>query len=117
MEQITGDGNEWSGWLFNLTVCVNAMHEEFGEAVHAATLAKMDKENVPSMMTVVPDGIDIEPYKLGKKFFEVLCGLTTGEANVTVRSTVGKFGSNVFGSLYLLNKRYQPNTHSRKSSV
>jgi len=114
MDKFTGDGNEWSGWLFNLKVCANAMHEEFGEAVHAVTLAKMDKENVPSMMTVVPDGIDIEPYKLGKKFFEVICGLTTGEANIIVRSTVEKFGSCGFGALYLLNKRYWPNTHARK---
>ena len=114
MQKFTGDANEWSGWLFNLKVCSNTMDEEFGEAVLAVTQAKIDKEKVQTMMAVVPDSVDSEPYKLGKQFCEVLCGPTIGEANVIVRSTAEKFGSCGFGALYLLNKRYRPNTHARK---
>ena len=55
-----------------------------------------------------------ERYKLNKKLFELLCGLTTEETSVVVRGTVEKFGNCGFGAFYLLNTRYCPNTHARK---
>ena len=110
MEKFSGNANEWSGWLFNLKVCADAMDEEFGGAVRDITKPKMEKENGDALRFEVSD----EPYKLNKKFFEVLCGLTIGEANVVVRGTAEKFGNCGFGALYLLNKRYRPNTHARK---
>ena len=93
-----------------MKVCADAMVEEFGGAVRDITKAKMEKEDVDTLRFEVSD----ESYKLNKKLFEVLCGLTTGEANVVVRGTAEKFGNCGFGALYLLNKRYRPNTHARK---
>ena len=111
MEKFTGNADEWSGWNFNLKVCADAMEDEFGDAVHEVTKAKLDKENVESLTEIVRRAaIETDPYKLSKKFFEVLCGLTTREANVVVRGTAEKFGNCGFGALYLLNKRYRPNT-------
>ena len=116
MDKFTGNADEWSGWVFNLKVCADAMDDGFGEAVHEVTKAKLDKENVESLKEIVGrTAIETEPYKLSKKFFEVLCGLTTGEANVVVRGTAEKFGNCGLGALYLLNKRYRPNTHARKT--
>jgi hypothetical protein len=110
MEKFAGNANEWSGWMFNLKVCADAMDDDFGDAVRDIMKAKMEKEDVDSVRHCV----DEEPYKLSKKFFEILCGLTSGEANVVVRGTTEKFGNCGFGALYLLNKRYRPNTHARK---
>ena len=112
MEKFSGNANEWSGWLFNLKVCADAMDEDFGAAMRDITKAKMLKEDLDSLMVEVED-MD-EPYKLNKKLFEILCGLTIGEANVVVRGTAEKFGNCGFRALYLLNKRYRPNTHARK---
>ena len=97
MEKFSGNANEWSGWLFNLKVCADVMDEDLGAAARDITKAKMLKEDVDSLMFEVMD----EPYKLNKKLFEVLCGLTTGEANVVVRGTAEKFGKCGFGALYL----------------
>ena len=41
MQKFSGNENEWSGWAFNLKVYANAMDDEFGEAVHEVTYAKM----------------------------------------------------------------------------
>ena len=91
MDKFTGNADEWSGWVFNLKVCAEAVDDDFGEAVHEVTKAKLDKENVESMSEIVGrTAIETEPYKLSKKFFEVLCGLTTGEANVVVRGHSGE---------------------------
>ena len=115
MEKFSGNANEWSGWAFNLKVCADAMDDEFGEAVHEVKKAKMEKEDVDALKSVVSrNDLSGDSYKLGKMFFEVLCGLTTGEAKVVVRSTVEKFGGCGFGALSLLTKRYRPNTHARK---
>jgi hypothetical protein len=46
MEKFTGNADEWSGWNFNFKVCADAMEDEFGDAVHEVTNAKLDKENV-----------------------------------------------------------------------
>jgi hypothetical protein len=115
MEKFTGIANEWSGWMFNLKVCVDAMDNDFGDAVHQVMQIKLDKENsiaLKEAMHTVEWNSD--PFMLNRKFFEVLCGITTGEANIIVRSTVEKFGNCGFGALYLLNKRYRPNTHARR---
>lgn len=115
MEKFSRNANDCSGWAFNLKVCADAMDDEFGEAVFEVTKAKMEKEDVDALKSVMSrNDLGGDSYKLGKKIFEVLCGLTTGEANVVVRSTVEKFGGCGFGALYLLTKRYRPNTHARK---
>jgi len=114
MEKFTGNANEWSGWTFNLKVCANAMDDEFGEMVDQAMKIKLEKEHHQDLKAGLDSDFLTDPYTMSKKFFEVMCGLTTGEANVIVRSTVEKFGSCGFGALYLLNKRYRPNTHARK---
>ena len=49
MEKFSGNANDWSGWAFNLKVCADAMDDEFGEAVHEVTKAKMEKEDVDTL--------------------------------------------------------------------
>ena len=43
MDKFTGNADEWSGWVFNLKVCADAMDDDFGEAVHEVTKAEGDR--------------------------------------------------------------------------
>ncbi len=89
------------------------MDDEFVEMADQAMKIKLEQEHHQDLKAGLDSDFLTDPYTMGKKFFEVMCGLTTGEANVIVRSTVEKFGSCGFGGLYLLNKRCRPNTHAR----
>ena len=89
MDKFTGNADE-----FNLKVCADAIDDNFGEVVQEVTNAKLDRGNVKSLKEIMGrSAIETEPYKLSKKFYEVLCGLTTGEANVVVRGTTEKLGN------------------------
>ena len=72
MEKLSGNANEWSGWLYKLKVCADAMDEEFGEAVRDIAKAKIAKDDVD----LVKFEEEEEPYNINTKFFEIPCGPT-----------------------------------------
>ena len=66
---------------------------------------KLEKEDTEALVGSLAEGWMMDPFKMSRKFFEILCGLAVGEATTIVRRTCDKFGCCGLGSLDFLSKR------------
>ena len=111
MEGFEGKEGKWQEWIFNLLVCVGQV-----EAECVLAMEEMLKETLSlTTLNETKDKVGEERFgKYSSELFGVLCSLTSGEANVIVRSVVGKgFGFCGFSALSFLNNRYNPKTPAR----
>ena len=111
IEKFSGEAAKWQEWLFGVCVavgavssaCVLAMEEVIRQAGGVRDVAKMEE--------VISERMKI---KFGAELFGVLCSLTSGEANVVVRSVVQKgAGYCGFAALCVLSQRFNPKTPAR----
>ena len=99
-------GVKWEEWLFDFLRTLSSRSEECGDEL----------QGLLRDASIESNSLDIEPdlKKHGPQLFNVLCVLTTGEANLIVRSTVDKgVGHCGFAALCLLSRRYNPKTPAR----
>ena len=94
LDVYTGSVGEWSGWMFNLSICVNGMNREFGDTMGKSQHLNLDRDNSSMIMTEMHKDFDggqdmyrDGPFGMNRKFLEVMCRITTREGNVIVRST------------------------------
>jgi hypothetical protein len=110
-DKYDGSESKWTEWLFNLQVAVGrASNECFLALDH---LMKNTPEEVKA--GVLNDVVTTEVRtKYTGELLGILCELTTGEANVVVRSIIDKgLGYCGFGGLVALKLRFNPKTPTR----
>ena len=101
-------GVKWEEWQFDFLRAVHARSAECGDVLESVLREAGSTSDLTS--------ISVEPQvrKHGPQLFSILCGLTTGEANLIVRSTNEKgAGYCGFAALCLLSRRYNPKTPAR----
>lgn len=111
LETFDGAENTWKEWYFNFSVIVKTCSTKVGDMLK-------DVENASSEITVLAvkqraserawTEDDYEKYSA--EMFSVLCQLTKGEANVTVRTATDQCG---FVAWHLLYTRHNPRTPAR----
>jgi hypothetical protein len=108
MEKFGGEDGRWQEWIFNLVVTVGGVDRGC-----VAAMEKVLKEcSGPLSETTLDFVIEQEvKAKFANELYGVLCSLTTGEANVVVRSVIAKgVGYCGFSALHVLNLRFNPKT-------
>ena len=104
----TSAGVKWEEWLFDLLRTVSSRSAECANELQELLREAGSTTDVTLLR--------VEPHlkKHGPQLFSVLCVLTTGEANLIVRSTIDKgVGHCGFTALCLLSRRYNPKTPAR----
>jgi len=111
VDKFSGEGS-WNEWSFNVITATNAINSDVGKVMQNI----IEKGDLPlsdeTIKGFVPE--DIEVYHK-TELFNVLTGLTTGEANSVVRGSINKTarGHDGFCALYALNARFNPKTPAR----
>ena len=99
LEKFEKDESKWGDWVFNLFVVVSGVDKECAGAMEV--MLKETLTVVNEMEVDLKVGTDLRE-KFGGELFGVLCSVTSGEANMIVRSVVGKgVGYCGFTALYL----------------
>ena len=101
-------GVKWEEWQFDFLRAVSSRSAECGDELDDLLKEAGTTKDVTNI------AVDQNLSKYGPQLFNVLCGLTTGEANLIVRSTSDKgMGYCGFIALCLLSRRYNPKTPAR----
>ena len=101
IEKFGGEEGRWPEWIFHLLVAVGG-----GDRDCVAAMEKVMKQCTGSLSATTTDFVieqDVKE-KFANELYGVLCSLTTGEANVVVRSVISKgAGYCGFAALHVLN--------------
>ena len=111
IDKFGGETSDWQEWLFNLCVAVSGVSRDCVRAMETVVQNANVTLKPQTIGTILQkDLLD----KYSSELFGILCTLTSGEANVVVRSVVQKgLGYCGFAALCLLSQRFNPKTPTR----
>ena len=111
LDKFGGEESKWNEWFFNFRVCLIGVHQtaaKFAEEVVATAAGPVTVETID---LVVPREVKM---LVSAELYGILCGLTSGEANVVVRSMVDKgLGYCGFAAIHALAVQFNPRTPTR----
>ena len=111
IEKFGGDPGNWQEWLFGVCVAIGAVASDCVVAMEDVIKNSGTIKNVAELDMVLDEEMK---DKYGSELFGVLCSLTSGEANVVVRSILQKgAGYCGFAALCVLSQRFNPKTPAR----
>ena len=102
----------WQEWSFNFLTTVEGINPQVGAVLTETAKKSANPLTVTALQALVPAELR---EKHGAELFQVLCGLTTGEANGVVRGVASKLGMGRcgFAAYYALSFRFNPKTPAR----
>ena len=111
IEKFGGEAGKWQEWLFAVCVAVGSVSPDCILAMEDVTKQAGSIRDVAMLDAVVKADVK---KKFSAELFGVLCALTSGEANVVVRSIIQKgAGYCGFAALCALSQRFNPKTPAR----
>jgi hypothetical protein len=112
LDKFTGEEGKWQEWFFNLMVTLGNLDIKLVNAFEAF-IRETTGPWTPGSLTETMLPSDVKD-KFASELFGLLCNLTSGEANIVVRSILDKgAGYCGFAAMHVLNVRFNPKTPTR----